>query len=132
MKNPIVTRKDLIYPLLSYQIIGILFDVYNVVGPGHHEKYYQRAIAKAFTDAGLKFRAQEFTPLHYRGQEIGRQFCDFIVEDKVILEIKKGDKFSKRHIDQTLDYLKTRNLKLAILANFAREGVVFKRIVNAV
>ncbi|MFQ6049535.1 MAG: GxxExxY protein [Candidatus Paceibacterales bacterium] len=42
----ILKRKDLIYPELSYQIIGILFEVYNQLGPGHHEKHYHKAIAR--------------------------------------------------------------------------------------
>lgn len=53
-----------------------------------------------------------------------------MVEDKIVVKIKKDDKFSKANIDQTIDYLKTSNLKLAILINFGKEGVMYKRLIN--
>jgi len=55
---------------------------------------------------------------------------DFIVDDKIILEIKRGEKFLKDNIDQTYRYLKMTGLKLGILANFTSKGLMYKRIVN--
>lgn len=55
-------RKDLIHPQLSYAIIGVLFDVYNNLGPGHREKYYQKAIATALKTAGISFKEQVAVP----------------------------------------------------------------------
>jgi len=123
-------RTDLIHPELSYKIIGCAFDVYNSLGSGHHEKYYQRALAEAFSGQNLNFFQQVDFPLKYKDKVIGRNFLDFLVEDKVVVEIKKGEHFSKTHIDQVMEYLKMSNLKLAILINFGVQGVTFKRIVN--
>ncbi|MBI3627712.1 MAG: GxxExxY protein [Candidatus Sungbacteria bacterium] len=125
-----VRRPDLIFPQLSYQIIGILFSVYNELGPGHHERYYQRSVAQALREIKLPFKEQVSFPLKFRTALIGRYQLDFLVDEKIVLELKKGDNFSKRHIDQVLQYLKSTNLKLAILANFAKSGVKFKRIIN--
>ncbi|MBN8695689.1 MAG: GxxExxY protein [Bacteroidetes bacterium] len=61
---------------------------------------------------------------------IGRGFLDFLVEDKIIVELKKDENFTKTSIDQVLNYLKTTDLKLAILINFTKQGVKFKRIIN--
>jgi len=130
MGEKILKRKDLIYPELSYKIIGCAFDVYNSLGGGHHEKYYQRALAEAFTREKLKFQQQISLPLKYKEKIVGRNFLDFLVENKIVVEIKKGNRFSKRHIDQVIEYLKASNLKLAILINFGTQGVTFKRIVN--
>lgn len=55
---------------------------------------------------------------------------DFLIDEKVIVELKKNFNFSKAHIDQVLNYLKVSKLKLAILINFGKEGAAFKRIVN--
>ena len=110
--------------------MGCAFDVYNELGPGYHEKYYQRALAESFVNKKLKFSEQLFSPLKYKDKTIGRQYLDFLIENSVIVEIKKGNVFSKRHIDQTINYLKTSNLELAILINFTNNGVVSKRIVN--
>jgi len=126
----ILKRKDLIYPELSYTIIGSAFDVFNELGSGHNEKYYQRALAEAFSKNNLKFNQQAYFPLKYNNKIIGRNFTDFIVENKIVVEIKKGNQFSKRHINQVLEYLKLSDLKLAILINFGRDGVSFKRIIN--
>jgi len=123
-------RKDLIHPELSYTIISCAFDVNNEIGGGHHEKHYQRALAKSFEYKQLAFKEQIYYTLKYKGSIIGKSYLDFLVENKIIVEIKKGNQYSKRHIDQVLDYLKTANLPLAILINFGQNGVHFRRIVN--
>ena len=128
--NKKLKRKDILYPELSYKIIGCAFDVYNTLGSGHSEKYYQKALAEAFSKRGLKFQEQISFPLKYNSKIIGRNFLDFLVENQIVVEIKKGNRFSKTHIDQVMEYLKLSKLKLAILIDFGSEGVMFKRIVN--
>ncbi len=123
-------RKDLIYPELSYRVIGCAFDVHNELQGGHHEKYYQRALSEAFQRKGLQYVQQVYFPLEYKGKMVGKNFLDFLVEGKIVVEIKKGDRYSKRHIDQVLNYLKMSNTKLAILINFGLNDVRFKRIIN--
>jgi GxxExxY protein len=130
MPHTSLRKSDIFYPELSYQIVGILFSVYNELGPGHHERHYQRAIAQAIKEAGLNFQEQVSIRIRFRDTYVGRSQLDFIIENKIVLEIKKGNRFSKRHIDQALQYLKDAKLRLAILATFKQEGVVFKRIVN--
>ncbi len=128
--NKKLRKKDILYPDLSYKIVGCAFNVYNVLGSGHSEKYYQRALAEAFSQASLGFQEQISFPLKYHSKIIGRNFLDFLVENKIVVEIKKGNRFSKTHIDQVIEYLKMSKLKLAILIDFGSEGVIFKRIVN--
>src|SRR5262245_44255144 len=93
-------RDDLIYPELSYQLIGCAFEVYNELGFGHHEKYYQRSYAISLSAKFLKFKEQVYSPLKFKGHIVGKFFLDFLVEDKVIVELKKDNKYSKQHIDQ--------------------------------
>ena len=123
-------RKDILYPDLSYKTIGCAFDVYNSLGSGHHEKYYQRALCEALLNQNLKFSQQINFPLRYCNKIIGRKFLDFLIEDKIVVEIKKSERFSKTHIDQVMEYLRLSNLRLAILINFGTYGVIFKRIIN--
>ena len=123
-------RNDLLYPELSYQIIGILFEVYNKMGYGYQEKYYQKAISDKLKEINLPFREQFVVEIIFNGNEIGKYFSDFIIENKIILEIKRMDKFLKRDMEQAYAYLKATNLKLGILANFTKRGLQFKRIVN--
>ncbi len=130
MEKPKIYRADLVYPELCYQIIGILFEVYNQLGYGHSEKTYQKAVVVALKNAGLKFKEQAYYPLMFKGEKIKSEFFDFLIEDKIVLELKKGDKFVKAHIEQVYQYLVTSKLKLGILAYFAPRNLHYKRIVN--
>lgn len=123
-------NNKIIYPELSYEIVGALFDVFNDLGYGLQEKYYYRAIAQELKNRGLNFKSQAPIKLDYRGSKIGFYLVDFIIEEKIILEIKKGNFFARTNIEQVKAYLHTSGLKLAILANFTEQGVKFKRILN--
>ncbi|MBI2075562.1 MAG: GxxExxY protein [Candidatus Harrisonbacteria bacterium] len=123
-------RNDILYPELSYAINGTLFKVFEDLGYGYQERIYQRAAAVAFTEAGIKFSEQVHTPLVYEGQTIGRYFLDFLIEDKIVLEMKQGNYFKKQNMDQIIGYLKANNLKLGLIANFTRNGVQVRRILN--
>ncbi len=129
MKPKHLLRQDLLYPELSYLIMGCAFDVYNSLGPGYSEKYYQKALMEAFTQKHIAFQSELTMSVTYQNKIIGRKRLDFLVDRKVIVELKKGNNFSKSHIDQVVDYLKMNNLKLAILINFG-SSVLYKRIVN--
>ena len=122
--------KELIYPKLSYEIVGILYDVFNKVGAGHKERYYQNALLIAFKNNNLDYKEQVPVALRYDNQKIGQYYLDFLIEDKIILEIKSDNIFRKPNIEQIYSYLKSTGLKLGIIANFTRDGVKFKRIVN--
>lgn len=98
-ENKKLIKKDILYPDLSYQIIGCAFDVYAQIGSGHAEKFYQKALATAFKNRNIIFEEQVYTPLKYRDDIIGKQFLDFLVENKIIVEIKKNNRYSKTHID---------------------------------
>lgn len=130
MNNQNIMENKVIYKELSYQIVGILFEVYNDLGYGYQEKYYERAIDKYLIAAELKFRRQASYKIAAKGEVIGRYYIDFIVEDKIVLEIKKGSYFSKRNIEQVAGYLAATGMKLAILANFTPNGVKFFRVLN--
>jgi GxxExxY protein len=123
-------RDDLVYPELSYKIVGLLYDVYNKLGYGYKEKYYQNATEVAFKRSNMQYKREVYCRLKYNATTIGRYYLDFLIEGKVVLELKKGNYFRKKNIEQVYEYLKANNLKLAILANFTQKEVKIKRIVN--
>ena len=123
---------DLIYPELSYKIIGILFDVYNQLGYGYQEKYYEKAVATSLKLARLNYKEQFLVPLKFKGEKIGNYFLYFLVDDKIVLELKRGERVAKSNIDQIYAYLKAMNLKLGILAQFTPSGIKFRRILNII
>ena len=83
-----IRNEDLLYPELSYKIIGILFDVYNKMGYGYQEKYYQKAISAKLRENNLNFKEQYQVEIIFNDNKIGKYFLDFLIEDKIILEIK--------------------------------------------
>ena len=128
--KPVVRRNDLVYPELSYEIIGYAYEVWDELGPGHLEKIYQKSLAIVLRAKNRKFQEQVYYALKFRNEIVGKGFLDFLIDDKIIIELKKDGNFSKTNIEQVLNYLKLSNLKLVILINFTKEGVKFKRIVN--
>jgi GxxExxY protein len=119
-----------IYKELSYQIVGILYEVYNSLGYGYLEKYYEKAVEKYFIDINIKYKRQAPYKIIFRGELVGRNYMDFIIEDKIVLELKRGDYFSRSNTEQIKGYLAVTNMKLAILAHFTSTGVKFLRILN--
>ena len=118
------------YPELSYQLIGMMFDVGVSLGFGHKEKFYQKALSQLFKENNLKFKEQLPCKLYFKEKFIGIYYFDFLIEDKIILEIKSKNFFSKQDIEQLYNYLKVQKLKLGIIAHFTRDQVKFKRVVN--
>lgn len=120
----------LIYPDLSYRIVGCLYNVYNNLGPNHKEKIYQNALSEELKIAKLKFKEQVYYNLKYKDRFIGKVFFDFLIDGKIVLEIKSSRYFKKKDFEQVLGYLKASNLKLAIIACFTKDKVKTYRVLN--
>jgi len=121
---------DLIYPELSYKLMGVLFKVHNKLGPRRQEKYYQRAIELEFKKQNISFKRENLVRLDYDGENIGRYFIDFVIEEKIALEVKSAEFFKRDFTVQVLGYLDAANLKLGIVANFNGVRLRYKRLVN--
>jgi GxxExxY protein len=125
-----MSEDKVIYKELSYKIVGILFEVYNELGYGYREKYYEKAIVQALHDSKINFKCQAPYRINFKNRLLGISYLDFVVENKIVLEIKRGSYFSKQNLAQVLEYLKITKLKQAILANFTANGVKFIRLLN--
>ena len=123
-------KKDLIYAEECYVIMGLVFKVFNEIGYNHKESFFQKGIAKEFSDNRIEFKEQLRCRVKYKEKDLGIYILDFLVFGKIILELKKRDYFSTRDIDQLLKYLKATNLKLGIIIHFTKDGVRYKRIPN--
>lgn len=123
-------RQDLLYPELSYKINGILFEVFRQLGGGHREKYYQLAIKEALEKEGIKFKEQFYVPLKFNDKVVGKYFLDFLIEDKLVLELKRGKIVAINNINQVKQYLTALNLKLALVVSFTHTGAKINRILN--
>ena len=121
----------LVYPQLSYKIVGVLYKVHSELGGSYQEKYYQRAVKIALKNESISFKREIAVDLTYKGNKIGKYFLDFLVEDKIILELKTKPRFAKEDFRQVRAYLKAKKLKLGILANFRGNKLIYKRVLNS-
>ncbi|MCK9401640.1 MAG: GxxExxY protein [Bacteroidales bacterium] len=125
------SSKKIVYAELSYRIVKILFDVYNELGGRYQEKYYQRAVAIGFDKNKIRYNKELSVNLTFQNQTIGKYFLDFLVEGKIIVELKTVMRFSYDDVRQVLAYLKAKNLRLGILVNFRGNKLEYKRIINS-
>ncbi len=104
---------------LTQQIIGSAIEVHKHMGPGLLESIYEECMAIQLKKDGLVFEKQKPIPLIYDGQMLGTAFrADFIVEDKVIIELKACEKLQPIHDAQLLSYMKLSGVSLGLLMNF--------------
>jgi len=83
---------------LSYEIVGCAFEVYNELGPGHSERTYQKAMAVMLKKRNLNFIEQLHAPVSFKDEKLNGRFMDFLVEEKVIVELKKSEFYSIKHM----------------------------------
>jgi len=121
---------NIIYPELSYKLMGVMFKVHRRLGNSYQEKYYQRAIEIEFSKEKIPYKREVLVKLDYENESIGRYFLDFVAEDKIALEIKTVPFMNKEYLNQVLAYLNATNLKLGIVVNFRTNRLTYKRLVN--
>jgi len=121
-------NQKVVEPELSYKIVGIAFKIFKELGFGYQEKYYQRAFELEFKKEKIKYQKEGSIKLEYASQKIGNYRLDFIVENKIVVEIKAGEHFFRKDFSQIKNYLKRAGLKLGILILFSPGGIKFERI----
>lgn len=117
----------LLYEDLSYKIRGCAFEVYNQLGFGHKENVYQKALALEFKNKDLNFTAEESLPIIYQDKKIGTYRPDFIVDKKIIVEIKAVPFMPKSYETQLTYYLKGTNYELGFIINFGSPKLDIRR-----
>jgi GxxExxY protein len=122
--------EELIYGDLSYRLNGAFFDVYRYLGSGYKEKTYCKAIKEAFIKEKVFFKEQFKAPLFYHEKIIAHRYFDFLVEDKIIIEVKVGQVVNDRDFLQLKEYLKMSGLKLGIIVLFSKDGAKPYRVLN--
>ena len=113
---------------LTEVVIGAAFEVANVLGAGFLEKVYERALIHELALRGVSAKAQVSFPISYKGQYLGEYAADLVVGEKVIVELKCVDRFANEHLAQCINYLKASRLSVALLINFQKPKVEWKRV----
>ena len=114
---------------LTEAVIGSAFEVANVLGAGFLEKVYERALIRELALRGVSAKAQISFPVCYKGQYLGEYLADLVVEQQLIVELKCVDRLASQHLAQCINYLKACGLRVALLINFQRPTVEWRRVV---
>ena len=124
-------RVNLLYKELSYEIRGAAIEVKKSYGPGHKEVLYQRAFAEELTLRGINYEREKPIKIYSPKTKkvIGSYQPDFVVEDKIIIELKALEHRPRKMIDQLYSYLRNSRYELGFLINFASDGVNVKRVI---
>ncbi|KKP68889.1 MAG: hypothetical protein UR66_C0003G0154 [Candidatus Moranbacteria bacterium GW2011_GWE1_35_17] len=124
------TKKDLIYAEECYQLMGLAFKVFRELGFGHKESFYQKSLANEFESNNINFTQQLRCKVKYKDEEVGLYILDFLVFNKIVIELKQKSFISSKDIDQLYRYLRATNLKLGLIITFTKDGARCKRVVN--
>ena len=120
-------KGDFLYKDLSYKVIGCFYDVYNELGPAHKEQVYHEALKISFEEKGIQFEDKKRLKIKFRGKNVGIYEPDFIVDDKIIIEIKSVLNMPKVFENQLYYYLRGTDYKLGYLVNFGNEHIDIRR-----
>jgi len=124
-------KEEYKYSELTGRIIGCAMEVHKVLGNGFQEAIYQRALALEFEMQGIAFARELEMLIHYKENHIGTRRVDFLVEEKISVELKAVIKLEDVHLAQAINYLEAYNLEVGLLLNFGSKSLEFKRVLNS-
>lgn len=104
--------------------------VHNRLGNGFQEVIYQRCLAIELARTGLSFEREKDQPIYYNGVNVGTRRADFVVEGKVVVELKALISLEEVHLAQVKNYLVAYNFPIGLLINFGAKSLQFKKIFN--
>jgi GxxExxY protein len=124
-----MAESDLLYANLTREIIGASMEVHSNLGPGFLESVYEEALAIEFDLRKVRYERQKGIDVFYKGL-LAKQFvCDFLVGEKVLVELKALKAITGVEDAQILNYLRATGLEVGLLINFGERSLKYKRLV---
>ena len=124
-------NKQVIYPELSYKICGLCFYVHNKLGRYLNEKQYADALEKFLKESKISYKREFRLTSSFNGEMEGRNIPDFIIEDKIVVDLKAKPAILKEDYFQMKRYLISSKKKLGLIFNFRQKYLRPKRILNS-
>jgi GxxExxY protein len=115
---------------LTYAIIGCAMKIHNTLGNGFQEVIYQRCLAIELKRAGLTFGREVEQTIYYESFDVGTRRADFVVENKVIVELKALIALEDVHLAQAKNYVVAYDFEKGLLINFGAKSLEYKLIFN--
>src|SRR3989344_3989996 len=122
--------KPFLYKELSYKLQGIFFDIRNTYGPGQKEMVYANLLSERLNREGISFEREKRLSIYSQetGKIVGIYQPDFVIDNKIIIEIKAHRIATAQDEQQLYYYLRNSNYELGYLVNFGTSKLLVKRI----
>lgn len=120
---------QLLHGDISGKVIGAAFEVHKVLGCGFLEAVYEEALAREMRLRGIQFERQKPLEILYKGEPIKEYVCDFLVEGKIVVELKAIRRLSEVEEAITLNYLKASSIRVGLLFNFGEPSLKYQRLI---
>lgn len=124
----------LLYSKLTEKIIGIFYEIHNLYGSGHKESVYQNAFEEKLNMADIPFKREVVISIKSQdsGKLLGSHRLDFVIDEKVVVEMK-AIKFTPRKLEQQLySYLKNSKYRVGLMVNFGSSKLYLKRVIYTI
>ena len=112
------------------KIIGAAMEVHRILGNGFQEVIYQRALEIEFSNSEITFKREFEMPVMYKGAQIGTRRVDFLINEKISVELKAIIQLENVHFAQAINYLEVYSLEIGLLLNFGAASLEIKRLLN--
>ncbi|MFP4308652.1 MAG: GxxExxY protein, partial [Desulfococcaceae bacterium] len=129
-KEPPIPTKPFKYAETTQKIIGCAMEVHRTLGTGFQEVIYQRALFHEFQLRGVHFKREYEMEIFYKNHKLGTRRVDFLVENRVSVEIKVVSALNDIHLAQAINYIEVSGLEVGLLLNFGAKSLEFRRIDN--
>ena len=116
------------YSDITETIIKEAYYVYNILGYGFLEKVYENALFKRLNNTELHITQQYPINVYFENEKIGEFFCDLIVDNKVIVEVKAVERLNAAHEVQLVNYLKATKIEVGLLINFGKRIEIRRKV----
>jgi GxxExxY protein len=117
---------------LTGTIIGCAFEVYNELGMGFPEKIYQRSLDLVLNEKRLRVDRERTIPVYFKGELIGKRRLDFVINNKVVIEVKARPYLHESDFIQLKNYLKITGIEIGLLMNFGSSSLQFRRCIYTI
>lgn len=123
--------EELIFKDEVYAIVGAAFEVHKEMGRGFLEPVYQDALAVEFQSRGIPFEKECWMSVRYKQRELKRRYrADFVCYQKIVVELKALERLSGNEQARIINYLKASDTRVAVLLNFGRPSLEWRRFVG--
>ena len=116
---------------LTYKVIGCAMEVHKTLGNGFQEVIYQRCLAIELEKKEIDFKREVEQEIYYKENHVGTRRADFIIENKLVVELKAVVDLEDVHLSQAKNYLTAYNFDIGLLINFGSASLQYKRVYRA-